>query len=120
MVQKLFLSVRIADFCFGFGELQHNIPDELLKYIAKASASALANFPLDDQRRMSFLNREDCPLSTRMEWPVGRSPVSLTADGAVRSAVSASSRRSTRCSSVASAEAKMLSMLHAIAMQMRR
>ena len=57
MVQKLFLSVRIEDFCFGFGKLQHNIPDELLKYIAKASASALANFPLGDQRRMAFFSR---------------------------------------------------------------
>ena len=115
MVQKSFMSVSDTDFGLGLGKLQHAVSDKLLKHHAKALGIRARKLPLDDQRRMSFLNQEDCPLSTRMEWPVGRSPVSLTADGPIRSAVSASSRRSARCSSVASAEAKILSMLHAIA-----
>jgi len=65
MVQKSFLSVSDTDFGLGFGKLQHAISDELLKYRAKALGIRARKLPLDDQRRMAFLNREDCPFASQ-------------------------------------------------------
>ena len=64
MVQNSFLSVPDTGFGLGFGKLQHAISDELLKYRAKALGIRARKLPLDDQRRMAFLNREECPFAS--------------------------------------------------------
>ena len=66
MVQKSLLSVSDTDFGSGSGKLQHAISDKLLKYHAKALGIRARKLPLDDQRRMAFLNREDCPFASQL------------------------------------------------------
>ena len=66
IAQKSFLSVSDADFGLGFGKLQHAISDELLKYRAKALGTRTQKLPLDDQRRMAFLHRGDCPFASQL------------------------------------------------------
>jgi len=46
--------------------LQHAISEELLKYRAKAIGIRARKFPLDDQRRMALLNREDCSFASQL------------------------------------------------------
>ena len=66
MAQKSFLFVLDTDFGIGFGKSQHAISDELLKYRAKALSIRARKLPQDDQRHMTFLNREDCPFASQL------------------------------------------------------
>ena len=59
VVQKSFVSETDTNFGLEFGKLHHAIPDELLKYLAKALDIRALKLPLDDQRRMTFFNPED-------------------------------------------------------------
>ena len=62
----LFLLVSDTDFGLGFGKLQHAISGELLKYRSEALGIRARKLSLDDQRRMAFLNREECPLTSQL------------------------------------------------------
>ena len=65
MVQNSFLSVPDTGFGLGFGKLQHAISGELLKYRANALGILARKLPLDDQRRMAFLNQEECQFASQ-------------------------------------------------------
>ena len=60
------MSFLDTGFGLGFGKLQNTISDELLKYCAKALGIRARKLPLNDQRRMAFLNREDCPFASQL------------------------------------------------------